>query len=79
MTHSVDTLQVYEELTSSGFSEQQAKANIKAMGYFISDLATKTDIRLLEKDLKIFFGYLVGGTIIVAVLIPVILKFADIL
>lgn len=43
-------------------------------------LATlEKDLRLglatLEKDLKIFFVYLVGGTLLVAFLIPIVLKY----
>lgn len=77
MSH-INTLRIYEDLITSGIPEKQAKAQVHAIENFITDLATKDDLssvmKMLEKDLKIFFGYLVGGTIIIAILIPIILK-----
>jgi hypothetical protein len=74
MSH-IDTLQAYEDLVRSGIGEPQAKAQVHALNAAFDGVATKADLQMLEKDLKIFFVYLVGGTLLVGLLIPIILKY----
>ncbi len=73
MSH-IDTLRVYKEYVKVGYSPDQAEAAVQALDYAIDGVATKSDLMLLEKDLKIFFGYLVGGTFLVTLAFPFIIK-----
>ena len=75
MAH-IDTLQAFEDLVASGISEQQAKAQVKTLNNALDGLATKEDLNVglqtLEKDLKVFFGYAIGGSLLTAFLLPTI-------
>lgn len=75
---SIDTLQAYENLVASGIPEQQAKAQVHLLNGSLSDLATKDDLKMLEKDLKYFFiNSFVGfiyAPVIVGIIIALILK-----
>lgn len=55
MSH-IDTLQAYEELISAGIPEKEAKAQVhlinSSVEASVTDLATKKDLEVLEKDLK---------------------------
>ncbi|MBF0563728.1 MAG: DUF1640 domain-containing protein [Nitrospirae bacterium] len=69
-----DTLKVVESLTSSGFTEEQAKGSSEALktarGTSVEDLATKSDLQILEagingelKPLKWMTGIVLAGVL----------------
>jgi len=72
----IDTLNAFDDLIMSGTPEGQARAQIKllceSLDKSLNKVATKDDLLLLEKDLKIFFVYLVGGTILAAIILPIV-------
>ena len=46
-------LKYLDDLTESGFTEQQAKAQLRILGEIIdSNLATKQDVELVRKDIE---------------------------
>jgi hypothetical protein len=52
-----DTLKFATRLESAGFSPQQARATAEAFVEATGqELATKTDLQIMERDLKIWFG-----------------------
>jgi len=73
-----DTLKIYKLLLNGGFTESQAEAQINSMDISLDHVATRGDLLTLEKDLKIFFAYLVGGTVLLAILLPVFLKYVGV-
>jgi hypothetical protein len=79
----IDTLQMYKEYLEGGYTEAQAMTAVKSLGVYHSDLATKEDLlltkneftnglQMLEKDLKIFFVYSLGSTLLVGFILPII-------
>ena len=68
---SIDTLQAYENLVASGIPEQQAKAQVHLLNGSLSDLATKDDLKMLEKNSFVGFIY---APVIVGIIIALILK-----
>lgn len=74
MAH-IDTLSVYREYLTAGYTDTQSEAAVRALNASFDGVATKDDltnaIEKLEKHLKIFFSYLVGGTLLIAYIIPI--------
>ncbi len=74
----INTLKTYKNLIASGVPEQQAEAHVYALNSGF-DSAVTTDVlttalNKLEYDLKMFFVYLVAGTLITLLLFPLISK-----
>lgn len=82
MAH-IDTLKAFEQLLNGGCTEQQAKAQIYMTQDVVTDMVTKDDLtvalQLLEQHLKIYFSYMLGGTVLVTVLLPMFLKYIGII
>ena len=76
MAH-IDTLKAFRELVASGMPEKQAEAQVSVLDSSLrdatEDLATKKDLEILEKDLKVFFGYTVGGSFLALFLAPLLI------
>lgn len=74
----IDTLKYYKQLTAGGLSDEQAQAHVYAFRQKIGDLATNQDLMLalggLESRLKKFIVQSFGGTLMLAILIPLVLK-----
>jgi len=51
-TYTLDTAKTIASFTDSGMPEQQAKVVVEAIAESHEQLATKTDIELLRKDLE---------------------------
>ena len=88
MSH-INTVRIYRNALDSGFTEEQALCQAEqafsqfelfqgSLNGFVTLNDLRSEVQILEKDLKVFFGYLVGGTIFVAVLIPIAIKFLGI-
>lgn len=77
MSH-IDTLQVYEDLKESGVSEKEAKAHVKALNASFDTVVTESNLKNellnLEHRLKMFFVYLVGGSLLLTLFMPIIKK-----
>lgn len=84
MAH-IDTLEMYREYLSAGYSENQAVAAVKALNSSFDGVATKQDLIILEKDikadvrqqikeseysLKMFVASIVGGSLILGFILP---------
>lgn len=73
MAH-IDTLKEYKTLIARGYSEEKAEAAVHLVENSVNDLVTKDILEIslnkLEKDLKIFFAYTLGGTLLTAILFP---------
>ena len=73
-----EILSKYIEAITNGMPESQALlfANSWAESMELHpESATKQDLKDLEKDLKIFFIYLVGGTLFFSLFIPIIQRY----
>jgi hypothetical protein len=70
----VNTLQHFLDLKSGGIPDEQAKTQAFALNKALYGFATKDDLAQglagLEKDLKIFFGYAIGGSLLTAFIFP---------
>ncbi len=73
MSH-IDTLKEYKALLECGFPPSQAEGVIKQLNASFDNVVTQKDLKILENDLKIFFSWIVGGTLILALIIPIISK-----
>ena len=66
------------QLLNGGRTSIQAKAQRYMTIDAMSETVTKSDLniglQLLEQHLKIYFSYMLGGTVLVAVLFPIFLK-----
>jgi hypothetical protein len=75
MSH-IDTLQVYKEYIAAGYTEAQSSAAVKALNASFDSVVTKDELRSalkdLEKDLKFFILWVIGGAFAAAFLIPVL-------
>ena len=73
MAH-IDTLEMYQGYLQAGYTNTQAVAAVKALNASFDSVATKGDLKNavenLEKDLKIFFVFLVLGSIVVTYIMP---------
>jgi hypothetical protein len=67
------TLKIYKEYLNGGFTSEEAESMVNSMELGLDGIATKNDLKQLEGDLKIFFGYLVGGTVLVAIVLPLVI------
>jgi hypothetical protein len=76
MSH-IDVFKTYEDLLASGIPESQAKAQVRALDNALERVVTKDDLKTalnsFEKEMKIFFGYLVAGSIFVTYVMPIII------
>ncbi|PYS87676.1 MAG: DUF1640 domain-containing protein [Acidobacteria bacterium] len=59
-----DTHEIFRRLKQRGFTEEQAHELVEAMKDAQNELATKSDIRELEHRLKIWFGGLMAGAVV---------------
>ena len=86
MAH-IDTLAMYREYLAAGYTEDQSVAAVNVLSLSIDGIATKEDLRELEKDLKgemhtqinnlerdlkYFFIKTIGSSVIATVLMPII-------
>jgi hypothetical protein len=69
-----DSLQAFDNLIAAGTPENQARAHVKEFNNALSETATKTDLLMLEKDLKIFFTWEIGAVLIAVLILPMIAK-----
>lgn len=78
----IDTLEVYKQALEAGNTEEQALFYVKSLNASFDTVVTEPYLRQelsnLENRLKIFFGYLVIGTIIGSLVIPILIKFLGI-
>jgi len=79
MNKNIDTLEAYDDLIKAGVPDLQARAQIYNMSKATDDLITSKELKLalemLEKDLKIFFVYIVGGALAANMVIPLLFKY----
>lgn len=72
----INTLEYFDNLVRAGVSEREARANVENLNSSLDHLATKEDLNLMaekiERNLKIFFGYIIGGTFLATILIPIL-------
>jgi hypothetical protein len=69
----IDTLQAYDKLIAAAIPENQARAQVYITNSSLDNVATKDDIRQLEKDInkieggvtKIQYGVVVGLVIMI--------------
>jgi len=63
----INTLDMYRQYLSAGYTEQQAVAAVRALDSSLNDLVTKDDLnsglQKLENDLKLYVGRIIGSTI----------------
>lgn len=67
MAKTIDTLQALNALVASGVDENQAKAFVEVISEAGDDLATKSDLKVLETKLNILMtvnAAILGGIII---------------
>lgn len=76
MAH-IDTLQVYKEYLSGGYTESQAITAVKALNTSFDGVATKEDLNSLEKRIDSKFNTIekIGGSCCIAIII-LLLKIA---
>lgn len=70
----VNTLKAYKDLISSGVSEKEAEAHVYLLNTAFDNVVTKKDLNILENDLKIFFSWILGATLLVAFILPILAK-----
>lgn len=82
MTKQADILSKYIEALTKDMSDEQAQFFANSWAECMephSEMVTKQDLResikTLESDLKIFFVYLVGGTLFIGLFLPIIQKY----
>ena len=77
MAH-IDTLKTFDKLVASGVAPEQARMHSDILNASFDHVATKDDLKMLEKDLKYFFiNSFVGfiyAPVIVGIIIALILK-----
>jgi hypothetical protein len=88
MAHT-DTLGMYKNYIAGGYSDEQATAAVQCLESSFNRVATKDDLNdlerdfnislhnglnNLEKDLKIFLAYVLGGTLMVAFIVPLLIQ-----
>ena len=73
MSH-IDTLAMYKEYLTNGYTESQAATAVNALNVSFDGIVTNeiltNALGKLEYDLKIFFLYLVGGAILTFFVLP---------
>lgn len=70
MNH-IDTLQMYEDLVATGITHEQAKVHVHSLDKAFDHVVTIQDLKILENDLKIYFGNLAKGTLFLAFIVPI--------
>lgn len=78
MSEHINTLKYFDDLRKNGMAEDQARIYVMSLNEAFDGIATKKDLdqglESLKKDLKIFFGYIIIGFIVIDVIWPIISK-----
>lgn len=73
MSH-IDTLKVYRQYVGAGYTDQQATCAVDALNSSFDGVATKDDLKSLEKDINSKFNYVyaMGAAIFMICCVPVL-------
>jgi len=66
----IEILKAYDELLDSGFTKDQAKAQINVLDSALINMATKQDLQNLKSELQISFAWELGIVLLAVWIFP---------
>lgn len=73
MSH-IDTLKTFDDLVASGINPDHARANIKSLETYTTDLVTKSDLTTAITGLKIYILQTIGAAIFIPIILQIFLQ-----